>query len=127
MQVTFDVPTRIGAILTLRSIQQASITELRIRKEGLKTIDFSKEELTKFGVQVFPGNGYDWDHDKEDETVTLEISEGVKNLICAQLDVFAKRNDKGKVNFPFGLLAIADYFGIEDPAVEEKTDVKPAA
>ena len=104
MKTTFTIPQRVAAIFALRSIAEASITELRTRNAGLKVLDFTPDELKKFGFTVANDAQYAWDTTKE-ATVDMEIEDNVKELICAQLEKLS-----GMKKVPLSILPACDLF-----------------
>lgn len=125
MNVSWDIPTRIGAILLLRSIDRGHLVEMRMRKETLKILDFKQTELIMFGISVNKQNGqlmYDPNLEparlKKIEYVLLD---GAINMVRQRLQILESQG-----NVHEDLVAIADFFEIGQNPSEKKEEVNKA-
>lgn len=91
MLVKWNLQKRIAAIAVLKSLSRASLFEWRIAKEGIKSLEITKEEMEHYKMVRQQNGDLQWDTDLGKVEKEYLMSNGAYNVMKIHLEIFDKQ------------------------------------
>lgn len=118
MIVSWDFGTRIAAVLVLRGITNATMVEMRLRKDGLKIFDVADKEGKEYALQIFPNGAITFDAKKGEVKKEYTVSDGVLQLIKHRLEALDKAGNIHEQVMPLAEIMLTEE--AEKPKTKKK-------
>lgn len=93
MTVSWNTPVRLGALILLRTVSQASLSEWRKIKRSIKVLEFKDEERNELEMRVDERNGQlTWNEKKGETEKEFDIEDKVIFMLNKQVMTMDKQS-----------------------------------
>lgn len=94
MQISLNLPERIGALILLGEVTNAKRNVMNLISDTRKVIDIRKEEIMEYQITPRREGGLDWDKEKAELAKDFTISEEGFNFLKTRI----KQHDEGTMH-----------------------------